>query len=117
MFGDDYQMYVIAHQAISQNREASLTAVFFQQLKVDTTVLFGEENQLAIDPTLGDMVRHAGRNETSFSRHSADIVAVASRYSHSFCEGGRAGRPRLPPPLFPPPPLPPHRTTAGKVHS
>src|SRR5260370_30405910 len=95
MFGDAHEVYVIAHQATSENREASVTAVFFQQLKVDTTILFSEENQLAIDPTLGDMVRHAGRNETSFSRHSTDRVATASHYSHSFREGCRPGRPRL----------------------
>ncbi len=38
-------------------------------LQVEPAVVGGEEYRLPVNPTLGNMVRHAGDNQTRASRH------------------------------------------------
>ena len=66
---DGDQMYVVEHQAISENPDVRLAAIFSEQFQVDAAVLFGVKNALAVGAALGDMVRKAGNNAAGNSGH------------------------------------------------
>jgi hypothetical protein len=62
-------MDVIAHETPSPNLQAVLTRVFAQEFQIDVMVLRVVEDGLSAIATLGDVVRHALRDDPSNSWH------------------------------------------------
>jgi hypothetical protein len=60
---------VIVHQAIPQNLGAVSRALFGENVKVGSAVVVDEENVLPIVPSLRQMMRKAGHDNSSGSRH------------------------------------------------
>ena len=69
--GDDVD--VVRHQAVAQHLEAEPLGVFAKQFEVDTAIVVDEENILAVIPSLHDVVRLTGDDNSSDARHAAAL--------------------------------------------
>ena len=58
-----YQMDVVAHQAISKNRQSAERGLLPQEPQVSKTVRAAVKNKLAVGPALRNMMRHTWRDE------------------------------------------------------
>ena len=56
LFRHRNQVYVVAHQALSENTDSSLMAILFQQIQIDSAVSLRVKHNLSIGPTLGDVM-------------------------------------------------------------
>ncbi len=62
------QVDVIGHQATGQNYDFGECGLFTRKVEVDEAIRSCAKSELARGSVLGDVVRHAGRNETSNPR-------------------------------------------------
>ena len=49
-------------QAVSENSDPGLPAVFSKQIEVDAAVSLGVQNDLAVGSALGDVMRRSGQD-------------------------------------------------------
>ena len=70
LFRHRNQVYVIAHQALSENTDSGLMAVLLQQIQIDAAVSLGMKNNLSISSALGDVMGKSGQNAPGCSRHT-----------------------------------------------
>jgi hypothetical protein len=56
-------VYVVWHQAVSENADPGLTAVFSEQIEVDAAVSLGVEDDLAVGSALGDVMGRSGQDQ------------------------------------------------------
>ena len=61
---DRDQMDMIRHQRVGPNRQAKKLACLGQQFEIDFAVSVIGENRIATNPSLGDVMRKAGNNDT-----------------------------------------------------
>src|SRR5271157_3031230 len=100
--GHQNEVDVVAHQAVSEDRQLRQTGLLAQQTKVHATVHARAEDRLARAPALRNMVRHTGHDETRKSRHLSQSVPRMPRKSLTKPHSDTSGRPLLP---FSPSPL------------
>ena len=70
LFRHRNQVYVIAHQAVSENTDSGLMAVLLQQTQIDAAVSLGMKNNLSISSALGNVMGKSGQNAPGCSRHT-----------------------------------------------
>jgi hypothetical protein len=58
-------VYVVWHQAVSENADAGLPAVLSEQIEIDAAVSLGVEDDLAVGSALGDVIGSFGQDEPS----------------------------------------------------
>jgi hypothetical protein len=63
-------VYVIAHQAVSENTDSRLMTVLLQQIQIDTAVSLGMKNNLSISSALGNVMGKSWQNAPGCSRHT-----------------------------------------------
>jgi hypothetical protein len=56
-------VYVVWHQAVSENADPGLPAVFRKQIEVDAAVSLGVEDDLAVSSALSDVMGRSGQDE------------------------------------------------------
>src|SRR4051812_38055933 len=86
-------MDVIAHQAVGENTNPAKIAIHLQQVEVDPSIVARVEHDLPIGSALGDVVRHAGRDQSCCSGHSETEVPADRISSRLFCMWDGSGRP------------------------
>jgi hypothetical protein len=70
LFRHRNQVYVIAHQAVSENADSGLMAILLQQIQIDAAVSLGVEDDLPVGSALGDVMGKSGQNAPGCSRHT-----------------------------------------------
>ena len=63
-------MYMVRHQTVSHHLDAGSSAPFREQRSVCTIIVVAEERRHAAVATLGDVVRQAGNDNASGTRHT-----------------------------------------------
>ncbi len=98
VFGYDDSMYVIWHQAISQNLDCRTIQEIPGEIQISTVVLLVEESRLSTYPALSNMVRKTWDHQPLESRHTAlrccgkaPILAVSSSWTPR-AKSGQAAR-------------------------
>ena len=74
--GHGEEVYVVAHQAITQNPGVVTRGVAAQQFQVMTVVFGREEDGSAIVAALSDMVRHTGNDHARTARHTKNVAGT-----------------------------------------
>jgi hypothetical protein len=72
-------MDVIGHKAIREDRQAFATAVFIQEVEICFGVTGFEKHPFAVVPTLCDVVRDTGENDSMASRHPSEGIGFAMK--------------------------------------
>jgi hypothetical protein len=78
--GDDYQMYMIRHQAVAQDLKTVLLGITSQEVKILKAVQIAKEHVLSAIASLGNMMRHTGYNRSGSSWH-AHMIENRTRMS------------------------------------
>ena len=94
--GHQNEVDVVAHQAVSEDRQLRQTGLLAQQTKVHATVHARAENRLARAPALRNMVCHTGHDEPRKSRHLSQSVPRMPRKSLTKPQRDTSGRPLSP---------------------
>ena len=76
MFWHHDQVHMIAHEAVSQNANASLCAMSGQEVEIHLVIRGLKEDALAIRTALRDVVRQLGQNASGVSRHTEKCVGA-----------------------------------------
>lgn len=71
-------MDMVTHLAISPIIEARFLSVFSEKMKIINPIFIMKENRLPPIPTLDNMMRHIGNNDTSKARHARTFLIQIS---------------------------------------
>ena len=63
LFRHRNQVYVVAHQALSENIDSALTAILSVQIVLDAAVSLGVEDDLVVGSALGDVMGRSGQDQ------------------------------------------------------
>jgi len=73
-------MDVIGHKAIREDRQSFATAVFIQEVEICFGITGFEEDPFAVVPTLYDVVRDTGENDSMASRHPSEGIGFTMEW-------------------------------------
>jgi hypothetical protein len=79
------QMHMIGHQAISPDRHAALFAPLAHQLQIGRVILLAKERRLPTVPSLGNVMRHPGNNDTCQSSHAMNLAKSLAPVNSCVC--------------------------------
>jgi len=95
----NYPVHVVRHQAIAEHARAKARRGRANQPEVDLPVGVGEEDRLAVQSSLRQMMRYANQHRSRHSRHHQMSSGAARELSrkHAGCPRFSPGFPRISP--------------------